>query len=488
MNRYRMRLPMIAVCAATLLGNGVCQQPTAKSAAEVCGGPLLVSRVPADMLAQFSTSLQLLANKVSPAVVQIEVSGFGPAAEGDRKETAFIVRQHAIAAGVIVDPDGYIMTNAHVVAGANRIRVVLPVQPATLFDVSGGGKAQVLEAKVIGTQEVADLALLKVEARNLPTLRFNLERTPQPGELVFAIGSPEGLENSVSMGVISSAWRQPDPNNPMVYLQTDAPINAGSSGGPLVDVTGAVVGLNTFLLTSGGGSEGLGFAIPARTVNFVYQSLRKYGHVHHIEIGVVAQTVTPTMAGGLGLAQNWGVVITDVIPQGPADAAGLKPEDVIVAVDGRLMLGMPGFAAALYLHPPEQVLKIDVLRGTQKLSFDVPAILARDRIDQLADVADPTKSHIERLGIIGLSFGDELRSLLPDVRVDKGVIVLGQAPVFNSVTTGLRAGDVIYSLNRSPIATVEELRGAVAQLKPGDAAVLRIERQGQFQYLAFEME
>jgi serine protease Do len=440
------------------------------------------------MLAQLSGSLQELASKVSPAVVQIQVTGFGPVEEGDRKQTALIVRQHAIGAGVIVDPDGYIMTNAHVVAGAQRIRVVLPVQPATLFEVSGGGKAQVLEARVIGTQQEADLALLKVEARNLPTLRFNLECDPQPGELVFAIGSPQGLENSVSMGVISSAWRQPDPNNPMVYLQTDAPINAGSSGGPLVDVTGAVVGLNTFLLTSGGGSEGLGFAIPARTVNFVYQSLRKYGHVHHIEIGVVAQTVTPTMAEGLGLAQNWGVVITDVIPQGPADAAGLKPEDVIVAVDGRPMLGLPGFAAALYLHPPGQALKIDVLRCTQKLSFDVPAILARDRMDQVADLADPMKSHIGLLGIIGLSLNDELRSLLPDVRIGSGVIVVGQAPGFNSVQTGLRAGDVVHSLNRTSVASVEELRIAVARLKPGDAAVLRIERQGQYQYLAFEME
>jgi serine protease Do len=456
--------------------------------AEVRGGQQVASRISVDMLAQLSGSLQQLASKVSPAVVQIEVTGFGPAVESDRKQTALIVRQHAIGAGVIVDPDGYIMTNAHVVAGAQRIRVVRPVQPATLFDVSGGGKAQALDAKVIGTQPEADLALLKVEASNLPTLRFNLERDPQPGELVFAIGSPEGLQNSVSMGVISSAWRQPDPDSPMVYLQTDAPINAGSSGGPLVDVTGAVVGLNTFLLTSSGGSEGLGFAIPARVVDFVYHSLRKYGHVHHIEIGVVAQTITPAMAEGLGLAQNWGVVIADVAPQGPADAAGIKPEDVIVAVDGQPMLGLPGFTAVLCLHPPDQVLKIDLLRGTQKLSFDVAAILARDPMDQLADVADPTKSHIGPLGIIGLSFDDELRSVLPYVRMGTGVIVVGQAPGFNSVNTGLRAGDVIHSLNRTPIASVEQLRTAVAQLKPGDSAVLRIERQGQFQYLAFEME
>ena len=488
MTRCLVRPLTVAVCAAILLSNGLCQQPSAKPGAEVRGGHQVVSHVPPDLLAELSGSLQELASKVSPAVVQIEVAGFGPAAAGDYKDMALIVRHHAIGAGVIVDPDGYIMTNAHVVAGAQRIRVALPVQPASLFDVSGGGKAQVLEAKVIGTQPEADLALLKVQASHLPTLRFNLERSPQPGELVFAIGSPEGLQNSISMGVISSPLRQPDPDNPMVYLQTDAPINPGNSGGPLVDVTGAVVGLNTFILSNGGGSEGLGFAIPARIVDFAYHSLREYGHVHHIEIGVAAQTITPTMAEGLGLAQNWGVMIADVAPQGPADAAGIKPEDVIVAVDGQPMLGLPGFAAALYLHPPDQVLKIDVLRGTQKLSFDVAAVLARDRMDQLADVADPAKSHIGRLGIIGLSFDDQLRSLLPQVRIGMGVIVLGQTPSFNSVNTGLRTGDVIHSLNRTPVESVEQLRLAVAQLKPGDSAVLRIERQGQFQYLAFEMQ
>src|SRR5271166_5782773 len=306
--------------------------------------------------------------------------------------------------------------------------------------------------------------------------------------IVTEVCSPGGLQTSVSMGVISSAMRQPDPDNPMVYLQTDAPINPGNSGGPLVDVTGSVVGLNTFILSNSGGSEGLGFAIPARIVNFVYQSLRKYGHVYRTEIGVVAQTITPTMAKGLGLAQDWGVVLADVTPQGPADAAGLICEDVISAIDGRPVLGLSEFAAALYIHPPDQVLKINALRGTQQLSVEVPAMRVRDGMDRLVDVADPIKSRVEQMGIFGLNFDGELHSLVPDMRIGIGVIVVGHAPGFNSVATGLRVGDVIHSVNRTSVGSLEQLKSAVAQLKPGDAAVLGIEREGQFQYLAFEME
>lgn len=488
MNRNLACQLRVAFCAVALLASGFGQQPTIKPKKEARGIHQVVSRVPGEMLAQLNDSLQQLASKVSPAVVQIEVSGFGSVSSGDRKEMALVVRQHAVGAGVIVAPDGYIMTNAHVVEGAQRIRVILWLPPTTLDDVANSGNVQTFNAKVIGLQRETDLALLKIEANNLPTLRFRLDHSPQPGELVFAIGSPDGLQNSVSMGVISSAWRQPDPDNPMVYLQTDAPINPGSSGGPLVDVTGAVVGLNTFILSSGKGNEGLGFAIPARIVDFVYQGLRKYGHVHCIEIGTVAQTITPTIAQGLALAQNWGVVIADVLPYGPADIAGLRPGDVVLAVDGRPIFTLTTFTAALYQHPPDQVLKIDVQRRAQRLSFNVAGIVPRDRMDQLADVADPTKSHIESLGILGLDLNAEFSSMLPGMRRTTGVLVIGQAPGFGSIDTGLRIGDVIHAVNGTPVDSVEQLRSAVAQLKLEDAVVLQIERRGQFQYLAFEME
>jgi serine protease Do len=440
------------------------------------------------MLRQLNDSLERLASTVSPAVVQIDVTGLGPIDEGDTTAAAVIARQHAVGSGVIVDPDGYIMTNAHVVEGARRIRVILSRQIVGNDEASRAGRVQVLDATLVGSERLADLALLKVDASNLPTLRFNLERAPQPGQLVFAIGSPVGLRNSVTMGVISNARRQLDPDNPMIFLQTDAPIRPGNSGGPLVDVTGAVVGVNTLVVGKADGAEGVGLAIPARIVEFVYRSLRDHGRVDRADIGVVGQTITPGMAGGLGLAQDWGVVIADVIPGGPAEAGGLEPADIILSVQGHPTHDLFEFTSSLYLHPPGQKIAIEVLRGTQQLSFDLVPWLAQGRVEQPAGTPDLTRLHIEALGVLALDVDERLRGLLPNARARSGVMVLGRALGFQSIDAGLRAGDVIHGLNRTTIESVEQLRAALAALKRREPVVLRIERMGQLQYLAFEVE
>ena len=181
---------------------------------------------------------------------------------------------------------------------------------------------------MIGSQADVDLALLKIEATNLPVLSLEKAHLAQQGEIVFAIGSPEGLASSVTMGVVSAAERQVENAFPMAFIQTDAPINPGNSGGPLVDAEGSLVGINAFILTRSGGSEGLGFAIPTATVKFVYESLRKYGRVRRIETGVLCQPITPELAAGLNLSRDWGVIISDVDPNGTAHAAGVGPGDI----------------------------------------------------------------------------------------------------------------------------------------------------------------
>lgn len=482
MKASRLRLALITSFVSLCLASQVCAQAdaSAKKAESTA------SRT--EVLRQFNASLVALVSKVSAAVVQIQATGLAPVEGTSKAGVALIVRQRAIGSGVMVDPDGYIMTNAHVVEGAQRIRVVLPTPAAVSpLEIPPLGKAQILEAKLVGLHKETDLALLKVEGHNFPTLLLERNRAVHPGELVLAIGSPEGLQNSVTMGVVSSVWRQPDPDQPMVYIQTDAPINRGNSGGPLVDLDGDIVGLNTFILSESGGSEGLGFAIPARVIRFVYQNLRKYGHVHRTEIQAGAQTVTPTLAAGLGLTQDWGVVISDVTPRGPADAAGLKVQDIVVAVDGRHILGLPGLTALLYLHPPDEVVRMEILRGSEHLSLNVPAIEAHDQEDQLVDFIDPN-NRIGRLGIFAMDFDERLRTAMPDVRIPSGVVVLGRSLDLNALSADLRAGDIIHALNRTRIESIQQLSSVLRQLKAGDAVVLQIERQQKLQYVDFEAD
>ena len=203
------------------------------------------------VLQDLNLALERLVAKVSPAVVQIQVTGYGALEDSNRNETAVIGRQHAIGSGVIVDADGYIMTNAHVVRGAQRIRVVLPMPSVDFPEISPTGKEHIFDAKLIGVHQESDLALLKIDRTNLPTLALGSARPIHQGQLVFAVGSPEGLENSVTLGVISSVGRQPDPEKAMIYIQTDAPINPGNSGGPLVDMDGYVLGMNTMIFLRG---------------------------------------------------------------------------------------------------------------------------------------------------------------------------------------------------------------------------------------------
>jgi serine protease Do len=439
-----------------------------------------------ESLRALDDSLETVVARVSPAVVQIVVAGYGPSEEHGHT-TARIVRQHAIGAGIIVDPDGYIMTNAHVVEGAQRIRVILP---HPLSDSAPGLQpihaGQILEAKLLGMHKQTDLALLKVEATHLPAVSLRADVRVRQGELVFAMGSPEGLRNSVSMGVVSSVARQLDSDDPMVYIQTDAALNPGNSGGPLVDIDGNVVGINTLKLSESG-SEGLGFAIPAALVNFDYMNLRKYGHVQRVAIGAEAQNITPKLAAGLELGRSWGAIISDTLPEGAAEAAGLQPGDIVLAIDERPILSLPDFITALYLHPIDQVLKIDVLRGRSQMSFNVPVKVYHEKIDELAEVPNLQKTLIRKLSIFVTDLDNTVKPLLPSNRSDSGIVVVAQTSGPNA-DTGLQAGDIIRTIDRTPLQSVSQFQAIVRDVRSGDPVVLQIDRGGTLQYLAFEMD
>jgi len=437
-----------------------------------------------DTLRQFNASLVALTNRVSRAVVQVMVSGYGPAVEEPDRNN--VSHQRKIGSGVIVDSDGYILTSAHVVEGAHRIRVALPEPPGTSpLQMSAVGRVKILNATLIGLHRESDIALLKVDMHNLPALTLAAARPASPGEVVLAIGSPDGLQGSVTMGIVSSVWRQPNPDVPMVYIQTDAPINPGNSGGPLLDLDGNVIGLNTFIMSKGGGSEGLGFAVPARIVRFVYDNLRKYGFVQRAEIGVSAQEITAALAAGLRLSRDWGVVIADVVPTGPAAIAGLKLQDIVDSVDGHQIVGLPGFAAALYLHPVDEDLKLEVLRGQEKIAVVLPAMQHKDEHYNLADFIDP-RNAIDGLGVFVVALDDRFRSSFPAPRDSTGVLVIAKSPGLNVYTSDLCPGDIVYQINRQGVESVQQVRSLLQQMTPGQAIALQVERGGQLQYIAFE--
>jgi serine protease Do len=446
---------------------------------------------PSDALHQLNDSIEALVQRVSPSVVQILVTGYGAAEDRNQKQTNDVIgRRQAVGSGVIVDPEGYIVTNAHVVNGAEKIEVIVPprIAPASLLDAAQDFQGKSYQGRIVGVTREIDLAVIKIEAHALPALSVRSSGPPpRQGEIVFALGSPEGLRNTVTMGVVSAVARQPDPDSPLVYVQTDTPINPGNSGGPLVDADGELVGINTFILSTSGGNQGLGFAIPAGVVAYAYPQLLKYGHIHEPAIGALVQSVTPDLAAGLHLQRDFGVIISDISPGGSADKAGLRIQDIILSVDGTLTGSLPLFAHSLYMHKTGERAKIEVLRGSDRVVLDIPLVERPHKEDSLADVADPAKNLVRPLSILGIELTLDLAQSLPDLRIPTGVIVAARTLGSGTVEIPLQTGDVIHGLNGTTITTLDGLRAALAKQKTGDAIALQVERYGQLIYISFSL-
>jgi serine protease Do len=344
-----------------------------------------------------------------------------------------------------------------------------------------------VNARVVGTAPDLDLALLKVDATGLRALPLADYNTVKQGQLVFAFGSPEGLRNSVSMGVVSAVVRQPDPDRPAVYLQTDAPINPGNSGGPLVNLAGELVGLNTFILTKSGGSQGLGFAIPSAVVASAYPQLRKYGHLHRGALGVGLQAVTPTLATALRLSKSSGVLVSDVMPDSGAERAGVHIGDIVTSVNGRLVDNVPMFSLELGLAEEGQPVTLGLLRGTTPLTLQVPVTFRRDPIEDLATLTvDPETHGVPVLGIVGLDVSDA-PALRASLRIDTGVLVTARTLANADNLVPLNIGDVIHAVDGIPVRSLDGLRVLLDGHPANSDVVLQVERQGQLVFVACEI-
>lgn len=474
---------LVVVCLAAVVGGAV--QARAQAAPAATGPARGIAG-----LTELSRSLERLVERVSPSVVQIFVTGYVPPDEEDQTATGVPSLERSSGSGVILDPEGYIITNAHVVQYATRLEVELP------FAATGGAEGRSIvrrRGRTVGAQVVAvdretDLAVIKVDAKGLPAIGFGDSDGLRPGQLVLAFGSPLGLDSSVTMGVVSAVARQLTPEDPMIYVQTDAPINPGSSGGALVDTEGHLVGINTLIYSQSGGNEGIGFAAPSNIVRNVFLQIRKSGRVRRGEVGVFPQTVTPLLAEALKLGPDAGVILSDVIPGGPGARAGLLPGDVVLALDGKRMENGRQFRINLYTRGIGDQVTLDVQRGDRRLAVRVRIAERDSDMGRLSDLVTPQNS-IKELGILGVDLSASIAAMLPELREPSGVVVAvvaADTPV--SQQGRLAAGDVIHALNGAAVDSVARLKASLTALQPNAPFVLQIEREGTLLFLAFKVE
>lgn len=438
-------------------------------------------------LDQIDSALRALSGQVAPSVVQIFTTSYAP--QDDPGPSDLVSVRKGSGSGVIFDAQGFIVTNYHVIDGARRIQVLLHPDPAEMADRQSivPPRGDAVNAVVVGVDRETDIAVLKVEAgRPLPALAFANSDDLAPGQMVLAYGSPMGLATSVSMGVVSGVARQLSPENPMIYIQTDASINPGNSGGPLVNARGEVVGINTLILSQSGGDEGIGFAAPSSIVRAVAEQLRANGRVQRGEIGVLAQTINPDLADGLSLSRDWGVLIADVAPNSPADKAGLQVGDVVETLDGKLMENARQFDVNLYGKRPSATVTLDILRNTTRKSVRVEV---RERVDnelRFSDLVSREENLVLELGIVAVELTPELQRRLPYLRKKSGVIVGAIAGGVSTGPAGLQPGDIIHMVNRREAETLADLRRLVGEVPRHTPLVLQVERSQQLRYVVVE--
>jgi serine protease Do len=442
---------------------------------------LVSTLVRAQTVVDFSAVLVKLSERLAPSVVLVRSSAFAPSEDVSTALT--VALRENTGSGVVISADGYIVTNAHVVSGATHIQVQLPPSPDNTGSSIVRPKGPIFPAKLIGFDRETDLALLKIEAAGLPVLEFGDSDQVRQGQIVVALGNPMGLDNSISMGVVSAVARQLRPEDPVIYLQTDAAINPGNSGGPLVNLDGRVIGINTLIVSQSGGHEGLSFAVPSNIVQSVTNQLRRDGSVSRGEIGVEAQTITPGMVAGLSLPRTKGVILSDVEPSSPADNAGLQPGDVVLSLNGKPIENARQFQVNLYQQRAAAVVRIEVQRGTEVLTRNVVVAARVGSGMRFASMVDARRNLISRLGVFALPINRELGQRLTGLRRSYGILIAALASTSAAPAGVLLPGDVIYQVGKQPVATLQEFTALLDKVGAGESVVFQIEREGKLRYL-----
>jgi serine protease Do len=431
--------------------------------------------------------VETLTRAVLPSVVQLRIDAYGLAQDPGQTTRGLVAgAQERSGSGAIIDVDGYIVTNAHLISGARRIRVDLShgrssTRQAHAAPVDRG----MLEARVVGMAPEFDLALLKVAVTGLPALRIAEPETLHHGQLVFSFGRSDDPRSSATPGMVSSLALQFDSDAPALYLQTDAPAGGETSGGLVVNVDGELVGVNAFTAAEQGGQPRQAFAIPGAVLAVVYPRLRADGRVHTRIPGMQVQAITPVLKAGLGLPALSGVIVSDISPGGPADRAGVKVQDVVQTVNGQLTHSVPAFTLSLVALGPEASITLGIRRGSGQFSLAVPT-MALDA-GRVPDLKGYEATRIAQLGIVATDLMASDAVLLPPLRIPSGVLVAARDQRSVDRELALKAGDVIHAVDGIAINGVNTLQGLLKGVAAGSPVVLQIERAGRLRFIAVEV-
>jgi len=424
-----------------------------------------------------------LSKEAKPAVVNISVklnaeSATGPQERGRSDERSFedFFKRYfdeaprrptrAAGSGFILNTNGFIVTNNHVVENAADIQVKL-------------ADGRELRAKVVGRDAKTDLALLKIDDTGLPVIPLGDSTALQVGEPVMAIGNPFGLEQTVTTGIVSATGRVIGSGPYDNFIQTDASINPGNSGGPLINARGEVIGINTAIFSRGGGSVGIGFAVPASLAKTVITQLADHGKVERGWLGVSIQPLTKDLAANFKRSDTTGALVSTVVEGSPAEKAGLKPGDVIVEFDGKKVAkstDLPGLVADV---PVGRDVPMTVMREGREVKLNA-------HIARLEDESPTKASESEGKGQLGLS----VQPLTPPMarelglKAQEGVLVRDVVEGGRAAEAGIRAGDVIVEVNQQPVRTIEDFRARLDKRAKDQPVVMLVNRDGQNMYVA----
>ncbi|MCC2634102.1 MAG: peptidase [Ramlibacter sp.] len=460
---------VLALLGAGIIGGAAVEavHHAAPPATAAVLAPVAPATVPSPAVAGGSVVMPdfpFITQRYGPAVVNISVTGrrsgmpdmsdpmefFRRFQRGDRPQRNTPV--HGMGSGFIVGADGVILTNAHVVRDATEVMVKLTDR-------------REFRAKVLGSDAKTDVAVLKIEASNLPTVTLGSTDSLRAGEWVLAIGAPFGFENTVTAGVVSAKGRSLPDDSSVPFIQTDVAVNPGNSGGPLFNARGEVIGINSQIYSQSGGYQGVSFAIPIEVANRIKDQIVRTGRVEHARLGVSVQEVNQSLADSFGLDRPEGALVASVEKGSAADRAGLKPGDVIRSANGRVIVSSGDLPALVGLAAPGERIAMEVWRQGKKVQLTAEL----GRADATATAAAVPRGGDE--GRLGLA----LRPLDPQERMQSG---LGAGVVVQDVggpaeAAGVEAGDVVLAVNGTPVTSVEEVKAAVEKSKKSVALLIQ---------------